>query len=423
MFKQMKNRVVWGVGGLLLVGFLIGTNIVEAKESDADKKTMAAVYLKNCSICHGDNGDANTRARSGMFPKPRDFTTAQAAIELTRERMIKSVTEGRPGTAMVGHKGRLSSQQIEDLVDFIRSNFMQVSDAKAGQSPAAVSLGEKIYTENCSVCHGDKGNTAYWAKNGLNPPPRDFTAPESQSVLTRARMMESVTNGRPGTGMMPFKSRLSNEDISAVVGFIRFKFMGVDPDNDSGAAPLALVKPVAEAAEESSSVNGIPGVDAPLSAARPAVDPHSGESHDGRDQVEAPVADTMPGMPGGHSMDVDMSLPVPNGLKGDLAWGRTFYMSNCFTCHGVTGQGDGPRAYFNIPRPRNFTSEAARQVLNRPRIFDSITKGRVATVMPAWGKVLTPQQIAGLTEFVFQTFVQANDSAPVSSSTDKKKAP
>ena len=97
---------------------------------------MAAVYLKNCSICHGDNGDANTRAQSGMFPKPRDFTTAQAAIELTRERMIKSVTEGRPGTAMVGHKGRLTPQQIEGLVDYIRSNFMQISTAEAGQPPA-----------------------------------------------------------------------------------------------------------------------------------------------------------------------------------------------------------------------------------------------------------------------------------------------
>jgi len=404
----MKNRVVLGVGGLFLgslLSGLSGLNVSVAGEAEADKKTMAEVYLKNCSICHGDNGDANTRAQSGMFPKPRDFTTAQAAIELTRERMIKSVTEGRPGTAMVGHKGRLSPQQIEDLVDFIRTNFMQVTAAEAGKSPAAVSLGEKVYTANCSVCHGDSGNTAYWAKNGLNPPPRDFTAPESQSVLTRSRMLDSVTNGRPGTGMVPFESRLTKDEISAVVGYIRFKFMGVDPDNDSGAAPLALVEPVAEPVEAPSPVGGIPGVDTPLSSARSA----------------EPAPETT-GVPSGHSMESDMSLPVPKGLKGDLAWGRTFYMANCFVCHGVTGQGDGPRAYFNIPRPRNFTSAEARQVLNRPRIFDSIIKGRVGTVMPAWGKVLTEQQIAGLTEFVFQTFIQSSEAATVSSKADKKKA-
>lgn len=418
----MKKRVVLAVvAGLFLSGYLGEVSAAVAGEASADNKSMAALYLKNCSICHGDNGDANTRAQSGMFPKPRNFTTAEAAIELTRERMIKSVTEGRPGTAMVGHKRRLSPEQIEGLVDYVRSTFMQIAATEAGQPPEAVSLGEKIYTENCAVCHGDNGNTSYWAKNGLNPPPRDFTAPESQSVLTRSRMVHSVTNGRPGTGMMPFSSRLSSNEISAVVGYIRFKFMGVNPDKDSGAAPLALMKPMAAPVEAPPIMGGIPGVDAPLSAARSAVDADA--NHDGHDHAAGPASDVMPGMPGGHSLDVDMSLPVPNGLKGDLAWARTFYMSNCFTCHGVTGQGDGPRAYFNIPRPRNFTSEAARQVLNRPRIFDSITKGRVATVMPAWGKVLTEQQIAGLTEFVFQTFIQPSDTATAPANVDKKKAP
>ena len=414
----MKNSIVLAVCWLLLGGFGLAATAV-AEESKVDKKkTIAALYLKNCSICHGDNGDGDTRARAGMSPQPRNFTTAQAAIELTRERMIRSVTEGRPGTAMVGHKGRLTPRQIEDLVDFIRANFMQIPMAATGKQPEAISLGEKIYTQNCAVCHGDNGNTAYWAKNGLNPPPRDFTSPEAQSVLTRNRMVNSVTHGRPGTGMMPFTKRLSAEDIRAVVGYIRYKFMGIDPDKDSGAAPLALKEPTAEHAVTIPPVGAIPGVDAPLSAARSPstnVDPHQASTAD------APAADIMPGMPAGQA--VDMSLPIPKGLKGDLAWGRTFYMSNCFTCHGVTGQGDGPRAYFNIPRPRNFTSEVARQELNRPRIFNSITNGRVATVMPAWGKVLTEQQIAGLTEFVFQTFIQPSEATNVSSKVDKKKAP
>lgn len=417
----MKNSVVLAVSWMLLGGFGSAAMAVTQESKVDKKKTIAALYLKNCSICHGDNGDGDTRARAGMSPQPRNFTTAQAAIELTRERMIKSVTDGRPGTAMVGHKGRLTPQQIEDLVDFIRANFMQIPMAATGTQPEAISLGEKIYTQNCAVCHGDSGNTAYWAKNGLNPPPRDFTSPEAQSVLTRSRMVNSVTHGRPGTGMMPFSKRLSAEEIRAVVGYIRFKFMGVDPDKDSGAAPLALAEPTAEPAATIPPVGAIPGVDAPLSAARSPATNVASHPSSPVDAPSEPAAVIMPGMPAGQA--VDMSLPVPNGLKGDLAWGRTFFMSNCFTCHGVTGQGDGPRAYFNIPRPRNFTSEAARQELNRPRIFNSITNGRVATVMPAWGKVLTEQQIAGLTEFVFQTFIQPGDAATISGETDKKKAP
>lgn len=413
----MKNsvawvKVVWTVGVLVFgLGAASAVAATSEKGTTAKKKDAAELYLKNCSICHGEKGDANTQARSGMFPKPRNFTTAEAAIELTRDRMIKSVTEGRPGTAMVAHKKRLTEQQIEQLVDYIRANFMQVSVEEAGV-PAAVSLGEKVYTSNCSVCHGDNGNTAFWAKNGLNPPPRDFTSPEAQGNLTRERMVQSITHGRPGTGMMPFNKRLSKEEIAEVVSFIRYKFMGVDPDKDTGEAPLAIGKPVAPApAHDPAPTGGIPGVDSPLSTARPAPVQLPG--------AEPAAAPTKPDTTMGHSINVDMSLPVPKGLKGDLVWARKFYMANCFTCHGVTGQGDGPRAFFNIPRPRNFTSEESRQILNRPRIFNSITNGRVRTVMPAWGKVLNEQQIAGLTEFVFQTFIQ-----PPKEETDgKKKAP
>ncbi|MCF6337266.1 MAG: c-type cytochrome [Gammaproteobacteria bacterium] len=418
----MKNSVMWvrlmWIAGVVSLGLGTAGAVAATANSGsaADKKDVAALYLKNCSICHGDEGDANTRAQSGMYPVPRDFTTAEAAIELTRERMIKSVTDGRPGTTMVAHKKRLSEQEIADLVDYIRSNFMQLPGAAAG-TPAAVSLGEKVYTENCSVCHGDNGNSAIWAQNGLNPAPRDFTSPEAQNELTRDRMLRSVTNGRPGTGMVSYKKRLSKDEIAAVVGFIRFKFMGVDPDKDTGAAPLAMSEPEARTPPPSRA-GGIPGVDAPLAAARAAparVDPHQ-QPHDGTSMpAVAPATPTA-----GHSVDVDMSLPVPQGLKGDLVWGRQFYMANCFDCHGVTGEGDGPRAYFNIPPPRDFTSEASRQVFNRPRIFSGITNGKAGTVMPAWGKVLTEQEIAGLTEFVFQTFIQP---AETDNSAGKKKAP
>lgn len=361
---------------------------------------VADLYLKNCSICHGDKGDARTRARSGMTPKPRDFTTSEAAMELTRERMIISVTHGRPGTAMVGHKGRLSTDQIAALVDYIRTNFMSVPlVSKAGTKVGiteAVSLGETIYIEHCSVCHGDKGGSAYWAQSGLNPPPRDFTSPETQSDLTRERMIHSVTRGRPGTGMMPFNTRLSAEEITAVVGFIRFKFMGLNPDKDTGAAPMAQISPV--------QTNVTPNTRNTVTPAKP---PMSKTSTDSPAEVGLGMPGTMStSSTGGHTINVDMKETMPKKLKGDSQWGREFYMKNCFACHGVKGEGNGPRAYFNRPRPRDFTSDASRQILNRPRLFDSITKGRVGTVMPAWGKVLTDQEIANLTEFVFQAFIQ-----------------
>lgn len=103
----------------------------------------------------------------------------------------------------------------------------------------------------------------------------------------------------------------------------------------------------------------------------------------------------------------DMSLPMPLGLKGDPARGGVFFMSNCFTCHGVKGDGEGPRAYFITPPPRDFLLETSRQRLNRPVLFEAITNGRLGTNMPAWGKVLSNQEIADVAEFVFQNFISA----------------
>lgn len=103
----------------------------------------------------------------------------------------------------------------------------------------------------------------------------------------------------------------------------------------------------------------------------------------------------------------DMSLPMPLGLKGDPDKGRIFFMGNCFTCHGVKGDGEGPRAYFITPPPRNFLLETSRQRLNRPVLFEAITNGRLGTNMPAWGKVLSNQEIADVAEFVFENFISA----------------
>ena len=103
----------------------------------------------------------------------------------------------------------------------------------------------------------------------------------------------------------------------------------------------------------------------------------------------------------------DLSLPMPLGLKGDTVKGGAFYMKNCFTCHGVQGDGNGPRAYFITPPPRNFLLGTSRQKLNRPVLFEAITNGRLGTNMPAWGKVLDNQEIANIAEFVFQNFITA----------------
>lgn len=245
-------------------------------------------------------------------------------------------------------------------MSYIQASFVHApAAAPADNTPMpgqSIYPGQRIYEENCSACHGDKGNTAVWARGGLTPPPRNFTTEQARSELSRERMINSVTWGRPGTAMMSFRKRLSDEDIAAVVDFIRARFMRL-----GASTPATRTGPHPSAA-------------APVPH-RPPVSTR-----------EAPVA-------------------YPGGLHGDVEAGRVFYQANCFSCHGRQGQGDGPRAHFNIPRPRDFTSPDSRRQFDRTRLFASIQNGKRGTVMPAWDKVLTQQQIANVAEYVYQTFI------------------
>lgn len=99
--------------------------------------------------------------------------------------------------------------------------------AAAPKPSADLETGKKVYINICQVCHGERGDGQTFVANALNPPPRNFTSETSRKELSRARMIRSITNGRPGTAMMPWKSRLGAGDIHAVVDFIRYEFMGL----------------------------------------------------------------------------------------------------------------------------------------------------------------------------------------------------
>ena len=102
----------------------------------------------------------------------------------------------------------------------------------------------------------------------------------------------------------------------------------------------------------------------------------------------------------------DMTLPMPDKLKGNRIRGSSLFQLNCSPCHGQSGDGKGPRAYFINPKPRNFLLPESRRWLNRPTLFRVISQGSHGTEMPAWDKVLDEQQIADVAEFVFQRFTR-----------------
>lgn len=224
---------------LLLVSVVLlgnaGSAMAGEHHTQIPGETRAGAYIFHnyCSVCHGDKGDGQTRARNGLVPPPRNYTTPEAAVELTRERMIYSVTNGRPGTAMIAWGHELSGKEIENVVDYIRANFMKLGDKAERQLPDSkllASRGGVLYLQNCAMCHGETG--ARDTTGRMQPPPRDFTSPAVIAELTRKRMIASITKGRPGTAMQGYGTRFNKADIEAMVDFIHSAYMtGSKPKN------------------------------------------------------------------------------------------------------------------------------------------------------------------------------------------------
>lgn len=328
------------------------------------------------------------------------------------------------------------------------------------QSPANPSttkdMAKALYHDYCSVCHGDKGDGKSRAQQGLIPPPRDFTSKESAQILDRDYMVHVVTNGKPGTAMTGWTSRLDRKQIESIVDYIRDDFMGPDPaiheegrtifkeycsvchgDTGKGAvwAQEGLNPPPINFATPSSKRNLTrERMIFSVSYGRPETAMTAWNKRLSADEIEKVVdyvraeimqLETAPAKTTEHDhhddmmakhdhnkhFGEDMVAPLPNGLKGNKDNGLALYEFNCSACHGSNGDGKGPRAYFIFPKPRNFGTPSAQAKYSRPHLFNSIATGSVGAEMPAWNKVFTDQEIADVAEYVYSAFIRPDASA------------
>ena len=72
--------------------------------------------------------------------------------------------------------------------------------------------------------------------------------------------------------------------------------------------------------------------------------------------------------------------------------GAGLYRTNCASCHGLSGRGDGPAAASIQPPPANFSDTAVLAATTPLDLYRKITLGVPGTVMPAWGGTLTREQ-------------------------------
>jgi mono/diheme cytochrome c family protein len=84
-----------------------------------------------------------------------------------------------------------------------------------------------------------------------------------------------------------------------------------------------------------------------------------------------------------------------------LIHGKQIFTTNCIGCHGLKGDGKGPATYFiNNPAPRNFTDRTQQLYFSDGELYDAILFGVDGTAMPAWGDLLTVNDIWDVTNFI-----------------------
>lgn len=79
--------------------------------------------------------------------------------------------------------------------------------------------------------------------------------------------------------------------------------------------------------------------------------------------------------------------------------GKKIYENMCWSCHGLTGKGDGPAAKAINPKPADHTSEKLQQQKDG-NLYWKISTGK--GVMQPYGKSLTSKQRWALVQYIRQ---------------------
>ena len=106
------------VAALMLISLLISTALAQVIRGDA--KAGQGVYEQQCLRCHGSRLDGNGPDSQDLIVRPADLRS-----EVTRSKtdweLLVSISNGVLFTPMHSFRGKLTDQQMLDVLSYIRS--------------------------------------------------------------------------------------------------------------------------------------------------------------------------------------------------------------------------------------------------------------------------------------------------------------
>ena len=197
-------------------------------------------------------------------------------------------------------------------------------------SAELVDMGERMYTEKCSACHGTEGDGDGEAAYLLYPKPRDFVAAQYRLVSTwkgkptDSDLFRTISRGMPGSAM-PSWAHPPEKTRWSLVHYIK----------TFARRPIVI--------QEDAGGSGKSGV------------------------VQVP--------------------PEPPYTAEDQARAATIFADGCAPCHGATGKGDGAREQIDAEgyptRPRDLTAGVYKGIPAAEHVYRRIAVGLPGTPMPS----------------------------------------
>lgn len=98
----------------------------------AEETEAPPTWTKTCSLCHGKRGRPNEGlARKGV----RDLTDPEWQAATSDASIAETIRKGRPGTLMGSYENRLSAEEIDALVHFVRTLGAPGPEPEGGTKP------------------------------------------------------------------------------------------------------------------------------------------------------------------------------------------------------------------------------------------------------------------------------------------------
>lgn len=312
--------------------------------------------------------------------------------------------------------------------------------------------GRKLYMQHCMHCHGYSGDGAGPTAEYLNPLPRDyrlglfkFTSTLRPDKPSRDDLTRIVKEGIPGT-YMPSFLLLDDDELKMIIEYVRWLALrgefeeilgnGMEYTNDEWNRLARTANGKFEDATKRWSER--------KRGPKPKIE---GFTPEGRlatylDEEFPRQITTAAKIVSNNWLQVDQpktrevrvvrpTMKRPPADEDSIARGRALYLStttNCWTCHGVTGKGDGPQTtsyqknlkdpaggeypepglyndWGDKIKPRDLTQGIFRGGRRPIDLYRRVKVGIKGTPMPSFG-ALTDKQIWDIVNYVLSVPVR-----------------